>query len=222
MHGKMLSRVSRWWSCCSTRDAKLSKEVTPADEDDYPVFPPAPPREILEHRTDYARRVRRRRYGGPLGETVDQPIFALYRLYEHIMTDNNIGMRNELEAFWWKQWPVSSIPDPKDDKEPERYAVLASIPALLVESFNHRQDLGLRRNARGIMSNEEAAEFAASPKQYETEPSWAAHVEPLKTTLHITHTMENEEQLASLEDVRAAASFKARNVMIWKPHIHFV
>lgn len=52
-----------------------------------------------------------RKYAAPKGKMEDKPLYALYRIYEHIMLDNNIGMRNELELFWWTRWPVADIPD---------------------------------------------------------------------------------------------------------------
>jgi hypothetical protein len=143
-------------------------------------------------------------------------------LYEHIVLDNNIGMRNEIESFWWKKWPVKDIPDPLDEHEPERYAVLACIPPLLVESFNKRTELGLRRDAHSIMSVEERQAFAATPKVLESAPSWTSRVKPLERTLHIPHTIARETQLVSLDDKKQSPAFKAKNIMIWQPHIHFI
>ena len=188
----------------------------------YPTFPPPPPSEILSRRDFYLDVIRGRRYGAPSGEMEDKPLYALYRIYEQIILDNNNGIRNELEAFWWKPWPVSDIEDPNDDGEPERYAVFACIPALLVEAFNGRIDLGLRREGQPIMNQDERQKLAKTPKAYETVPTWTKDVQPLEQTLHIPHSMQTYAQLESLDDERASAPFKEKNILFWHPHIHFV
>lgn len=125
---------------------------------------------MLSRRELYKDRLGYRKYRGPKLVFEDTPLFALYRLYEWIMTGHVINMRNELERFWWARWPVSSIPDPGEQGDPERYAVLACIPALLVESFNERINLGLRREEpHSILSLEEQLAWAATPKNFGTE-----------------------------------------------------
>lgn len=188
----------------------------------YPVFPPPPPRDLINQHDHYRDIIRKRSFAAPEGETEDKPLFVLYRLYEHIVLDNNIGMRNEIEAFWWTKIPVLEIPDPHDEAEPERYAVLSCIPALLVESFNERLDMGLRREAHSFMSQEEREAWAATPKNLEVEPAWACKVPPTETVLHIPHNIAGETQLESFEDKRASAPFKMKNILIWHPHIHFI
>lgn len=188
----------------------------------YPKFPSPPPKELLAHRDLFNSALRERRYAVPEGEKVDTPLYSLYRLYEYIVLDNNIGMRNEIEAFWWKGWPVKEIPDPKDDGEPERYAILACIPALLVESFNQRINLGFRRGGHSIMTLEERQALAAMPKVFESPPRWVSRVPPLAETLHIPHTIAGKTQLKSLDDERASPPFKEKNILIWHPHTHFI
>jgi hypothetical protein len=73
------------------------------------------------------------------------PLCLLYRRYERLVLNNNIGLRNELEYFFHAKWPVTSISDPRDSSE-SRYAVLAAIPGLNVESSNQRIDQRLPEN----------------------------------------------------------------------------
>nr|POF02282.1 hypothetical protein CFP56_65547 [Quercus suber] len=188
----------------------------------YPVFPPPVPQQILEHIASYTALIRQRKFGGPIGEFKDTPLFALYRMYELMVIDDYLGLRNELEVFWWKPWPVHEIPEPKDGDEPDRYAVLSCIPALLVEAFNARIDLGLRRDGHAIMTIEERDELARTPKAYEQVPTWTLHVAPLATTLAITHRMPTVKQIDSLHDEKASPIFREKNVLYWHPHIHFV
>ncbi|KAL4801960.1 hypothetical protein BDV18DRAFT_164470 [Aspergillus unguis] len=120
----------------------------------YPVFPPPPPEQLLAHATRYRERLCQRIYRIPKDEPDDTPLFSLYRLYERLVLNDNVGLRNEIEYFFYAKWPVASIPDPQDPSE-SRYAMLSAIPALLVEAFNQRIDLGLPRKADPIISREE-------------------------------------------------------------------
>jgi len=131
-------------------------------------------------------------------------------------------MRNEIEKFWWTMTPVSDIPDPQDEGKLERYAVLSCISALLVESFNQRIEMGLRREAHSFMSDEERQTWAGTPKVLETVPTWTTNVVPLKDLLYISHYMDGDTQLQTLDDERASSSFKEKNILIWQSHIHFM
>lgn len=77
----------------------------------YPIFPPPPPEELLSKSSFYDNLLSQRENLAPFG-SVDTPLFALYRLYEHLVLNGTTGLRNELERFWFNRWPVSSIPDP--------------------------------------------------------------------------------------------------------------
>jgi hypothetical protein len=75
-----------------------------------------------------------------------------------------------------------SIPDPGEQGDPERYAVLACIPGLIAESFNERINLGLRREEPSAILSLEVQLFslfwASMPKPYEEEPAWTEKVPP--------------------------------------------
>lgn len=204
------------------RPRETNEVPTESDLVDFPTWPPPNPKEILRNPGSYAERFIKRKYHAPKGIFHDQPLFSLYRLYEWIMVDHTVNMRNELELFWWKRWPVSTIPDPRDD-DPERYAVLACIPELLVESFNERIDLGLRREEpHSILSLEEQQYFASTPKNYESVPGWTGTVPPLKELLHIPQEVGLWEQPTSLEHPQACQIFGQKNILCPKLHIHFI
>lgn len=221
----MFKRIKKRMSKGSRSD---DKPITPlpagtSDELLFPSWPPPNPREILSRRDFYRDRLSYRKYRAPKGVFEDSPLFGLYRLYEWIMVGHTVNMRNELEMFWWARWPVSSIPDPGEQGEPERYAVLACIPSLLVESFNERINSGLRREEpHAILSLDEQLEWAATPKTFETEPAWTERVHPLDALLHIPPCDPGEEQLISLEDPKASSAFRKKNILATKPHIHFM
>ncbi|KAJ5591607.1 uncharacterized protein N7459_001976 [Penicillium hispanicum] len=187
--------------------------------DTYPVFPPPTPDQLLAHPNVHRERLFQCVHRTPKGKTEDTPLFALYRLYEHLVLNDTVGLRNEIEYFWYARWPVASIPDPQDPSE-SRYAVLAAIPALLVESFNQRIDLGLPRKADAIISREELEEYRKEDKVFESPPEWTRQVAPLGETLVIPH--DNDEVLASFDDDRASAQLAEKNILHWQPHIHFI
>lgn len=146
-------------------------------------------------------------------------IVSLYRLYEHLTLNDNVGPRNELEYFWYAKWPVASILDPQDPSK-SRYAVLSAIPALLVESFNERINLGLPLKADSIISREELEQYQKEDKILESVPEWTNQVPRLEKPLVIPH--DNEEVLGSFEDVKASVQLAAKNILHWQPHIHFI
>lgn len=181
--------------------------------------PPAP-RDLLSNRAGYEIPLLNR---SPDREN-DAPLAALYRIYEHLILDQHIELRNELEAFWFRSsWAVSDIPDPLDP-DPERYACLACIPALLCLAFNKRIEMGLPRDAPSIFTRDMLEEWKAQEREYEREPNWVTGVSRLDTTLAIPH-WDNEKRdfvpLDGFEDEKASKEFAKKNILIWQPHIHF-
>ncbi|KFY02089.1 hypothetical protein V490_00655 [Pseudogymnoascus sp. VKM F-3557] len=194
----------------------------------FTEYPPPPPKDIFDtHRAQYEEILFKRRYID-LHTDTDTPLKTLYRLYEYILLDQNIGIRNEIEYFWNQdKWAVCDIEDPKDDN-PIRYAVLSCIPHLLVAAFNANVELGLPRNAPPIMTNDQIDEFRTREKKFETVPEWTRKIGPLGETLRIPHIKGgggegNElEVLDDMNDKRASIPFKEKNILIWEPHIFFI
>lgn len=221
----LLDRLRHSFTRRSTRvpqDATVYDEPYISVPEDYPVFPPPPPEELLKNRVSYWKTVEARKFAAPCGESGDSPLFALYRLYEAFVLDKRFAYRNLLEYFWRKaDWKVTEIPDPAD-LDPSRYAFLAGVTYLLVESFNARVALGLTRGARPLMGMEEAEEAKRVPhsqRAYEKVPEWAEKVPPLETTLSVP--TETGDSLTDTDDPRANPDFLKKNILIWTPHIHF-
>ncbi|KAG5971439.1 hypothetical protein E4U55_001224 [Claviceps digitariae] len=181
---------------------------------------PLPPRTLLANRLVCEIPLIQRRIPRP----EDEPLTALYRIYEHIVLDQWINLRNEFEAFWYhSDWAVSAIPDPHDP-HPERYACVASITALLCLAFNKRIGLGLPRNAPPIFTGDMLEEWRTREPRFETEPEWALAVPRLSAPLAIPHWDNNQRDfvpLESFQDRRASAQFSKKNILIWQPHVHF-
>ncbi|KAF8797806.1 hypothetical protein BYT27DRAFT_7343977 [Phlegmacium glaucopus] len=86
----------------------------------------------------------------------------------------------ESDYFWRRaRWRIKDIPDPKDPN-PLRYAILASLVESMVEAYNWKITLGLRRGV-GVTSKEQDEAFRRDPnKPFEEVPSWASLVHPLE------------------------------------------
>ncbi|MCJ1253566.1 hypothetical protein MMC24_001378 [Lignoscripta atroalba] len=152
------------------------------------------------------------------GSKGDRPIDSLYRLYENIVQDWTMELRNEIEYFWNQhQWEVSAIPDPRDP-DPARYAILSVIPQLLVRAFNRNIALGLPRDAPAIILDMEA--LKEKPKVLEIAPAWCKCVPPLEKTLRLPN--EQGEFLLGKEDDQACLEFLEKNILVLQPHILFV
>ena len=218
-------KILAWLQSCGLLHAKEAPEkqassVKLAYPDQFPEFPPLPPQEIFSHRADYEKMLAKRKYAAPIGATSDTPLYSLYRIYEHVVLNHNIDLRNELERFWFNRWPVSDIPDPMDQAEPARYAVLSCIPGLLVESFNKRIKVGLHRDSPAIINEDQLEEMWARERVYESVPEWTKKVAPLPEILVIPH--EGGAVLDGMDDVRASRQLKEKNILHWQPHIHFM
>lgn len=183
-------------------------------------YPPGP-RDLLQGRLKYEVPLLQRR----VDAETDNPTAALYRMYEHIMLDQHLEIRNEFEAFWFhSDLKVSELPDP-EDPDPERYAVVACIPALLCLAFNRRIELGLPRDAPAIFTRDQLEEWRSQDRQYETEPEWTEGVAPLDERLAIPHWDNDKRDFVPLDHsdtTKASKEFAKKNILIWQPHIHFI
>ena len=200
-------------------DSRGESFLDVSKEPAYPTFPPPAPKQLLSNPSFYNQLLSQRQYYAPKNEN-DTPLYGLFRMYEHLLLNRTTGLRNELETFWFNRWPVSSIPDPKDDLEPDRYAVFAAIPALIVLAYNTRIELGIPRHAEAVMTMEEIEEYRNADRLYENVPAWSKTVPPCKKVLSIPH--EDGEKLESFDDLRASKQLAEKNILCWQPHIHFV
>lgn len=205
----------------STNDTVCPTDTSCPDE--YPNFPPARPQEILDNRGKWLQLIRRRGFFGPRGDEQDQPIYALYRLYEHILLDNNIGIRNELESFWMHDdWPVSDIPDPGEHicHDPQTYAVMAGVVLLMLESYNEKIESGMPRDTPSILGPEDIERIKAlTSKCYETAPAWVSRVAPLAEPLIIADEFGHVP--TGPDEPKISDEFLQKNVLAFQPHIYF-
>ncbi|TFK54709.1 hypothetical protein OE88DRAFT_948755 [Heliocybe sulcata] len=154
-----------------------------------------------------------------LFSTGDTALACFYRIYQFIVVDWNVALRNELEYFCIMNpdWAVADLPDPADTQDPARYAVLAGITYLLCEAFNRRIELGLPRDAPPIVEDWE--ELARRPKVLERVPAWAQRVPPLENVLRIPNSKGRYVEEGGPE---VCEPFRKLNILMHQPHIHFV
>ncbi|KAF8335374.1 uncharacterized protein EI90DRAFT_3048094 [Cantharellus anzutake] len=155
------------------------------------------------------------------GSYPDTPSASFYRLYEFFILDWNVQFRNELEYFCCAHpgWAVSSLPDPAyaDDADPVRLAVLAVLTQLMCAAFNRRIATGLPRDAPAIVLD--FSELEARPKVFEETPDWAKRVRPLDEKIYIPN---KDGQMLKENDEDVSEEFKAMNIIVQMPHIHFI
>lgn len=216
--GTMLKRISSILARLS-RQLKTTRSMTRSQSST--TLPPSP-RELIANRVAYEMPL----LGRKVNPETDTPLAALYRIYEHVILDQHLEMRNELEAFWYHtSWAVADLPDPRDP-DPERYACLACITMLLCAAFNKRISLGLPRDAPAIFTEDMMDEWKAREPSFERGPEWAARVPPLKEELAIPHWDNTQRDFVPLdkrlEHGKASPEFASKNILIWQPHIHFL
>ena len=153
-----------------------------------------------------------------LGRThPDTPSASFYRLYEFFVLGWNINFRDELEYFCRSHpdWAISSIPEPVDDVNPDPIcrAILAVLTRLMCDAFNRRIQYGLPRDAPPIVID--FSELAARPKVFE---ETAKRVKPLDERFYIPN---RDGKVLNENDEDVSEVFKAMNIIVQKPHIHF-
>lgn len=157
----------------------------------------------------------------------DEPLFALYRIYEYLLVDRTIWYRNAFEAFWRERdWAIAKIADPHDT-DPTRYAFLAGVVDLLALSFNARIKLGIARGGPGILTEEAVDKLRnqrEEDKMYEELPSWVIHVGPLSEPLDLRlQPRDDDEKSATSNDMEHQLDpcLLKRNILVNSFHVHF-
>lgn len=115
----------------------------------------------------------------PLWRLRDTPQRSLYRFYEAFCANAEGAISEETEYFWHRgepRWATRNIQDPQDS-DPVRYAMLASLTEALVNSFNWRLNLGLRRDGPTVERDDDDDD----PAEFNPEivPPWTQKVPAL-------------------------------------------
>ncbi|KEQ74196.1 hypothetical protein M436DRAFT_44116 [Aureobasidium namibiae CBS 147.97] len=118
----------------------------------------------------------------PIFRVRDTPLCSLYRMVEDVCTrqDELLGYEaHYLFRHTERRWRLCNIPDPRE-RDPVVYAILASIVEALVEAFNWKLKLGIRRNGRNDFSEQRAINC-----ELESVPAWAALVAPCEKAVDL-------------------------------------
>jgi len=121
----------------------------------------------------------------PLFRARDTPLRSLYRLYEDLCADHFVMMGYECTYFFYQphgRWSLVNLPDPKDD-DLVRYAILASMVEALVDAFNWRLELGIRRDGSRDETENKHSTFVR-----EQPPSWTNNATTLDRQLDLMNS----------------------------------
>ncbi|CAE7153787.1 unnamed protein product [Rhizoctonia solani] len=170
------------------------------------TLPPSPtPLEILERREIAQEYLHRDGHYHQLRSiwffTIrDTPIRSLYRLCVSVCAQDQNEIMQESQYFWrHNDWAIRDIPDPRDP-DPVRYAMLASMVEELVDAFNYKIGLGLRRGS-AIYDREAVANEEARP--LEVSPEWALEVAGLDNLVNFCQ-----------EGDQGMPAFQKRNIIV--------
>lgn len=169
---------------------------------------PVPSPETIIH----DREIVMRRYDGitilrqlSLFSSRDTPTMSLYRMYEFVSGGFENQLMLETNYFWsHSTWALAALPDPHDTNR-ERQAILACLVESLVNAFNMRTSLGMRRDEKKHHKSE-----------MEQCPPWTAKVPPLPHELRLYDENEYDELFTEFfEDFvrrKDSSPFRKRNV----------
>ncbi|PGH16866.1 hypothetical protein AJ79_01510 [Helicocarpus griseus UAMH5409] len=183
----------------------------------YPVPEPVPAKEMLGN---VSLMMARRNHivtlrNIPVWRSRDTSLRSLYRLYEAMAAGEYAPIGQEVEYFWYqsrKRWELHMIENPRDP-DPIRYAILACLAEELVNAFNWRLSLGMRRNHRHILRETEEEPYP--PYEPVLGPSWTKDVPPLsrEDLLGLPWGYVNDEGKLVLEDDGKSEVFAGRNIV---------
>ncbi|EAS32714.2 uncharacterized protein CIMG_03738 [Coccidioides immitis RS] len=142
-------------------------------------------------------------YNIPIYRIRDTPLRSLYRLVEDLCASDFIMMGYECTYFFFHReprWSLACIPDPRD-KDPIRYAILASMVEALVDAFNWRLEHGIRRDNTTDKSEQRSSNFMR-----EEAPSWTSKIGPVAKPLAFRE--------AGSSDMTMERHFLKRNIRV--------
>lgn len=132
----------------------------------------------------------------------DTPLRSLHRLCVSACAQEHGEVMLESEYFWrHSNWPLRDVPDPQD-QDPVRYAILASLVEEMVDAFNYRIGLGLRRGVE-VYDSDYHALAREENKPFEVCPQWALQVPALDNLVNFGR-----------EGDQGTPTFRRRNIIL--------
>lgn len=118
---------------------------------------------------------------------------SIYKLYECIMFGQLNSSKVEVKYFYSRSdWTLSTIPDPRDYANLERYTIITCIIYLLEYIFHKRK--GLRtynNNIPSSISRKDAAKMLEKERQMDRIPAWVEKMSLIKKPLVLSYSTEN-------------------------------
>lgn len=121
------------------------------------------------------------------------PLDSMYKLYECIIFRQINLSKAEVRYFYSRSdWTLSTIPDPRDYANLERYAILACIAYLLEYIFHARKGLREYNNSiPNFIPTDAIAEMRKKERQMNDVPTWAKNMPLIKKPLFLFYATEN-------------------------------
>lgn len=115
---------------------------------------------------------------------------SIYKLYECIMFDQLNSSKVEVKYFYSRLgWILSTIPDPRDYTNLERYTIIIY---LLQHIFHKRNGLrAYNNNISNSISRKDAAEMLRKERQIDQIPAWVEKMTLIKKPLVLSYSTEN-------------------------------
>lgn len=117
-------------------------------------------------------------------------LHSIYKLYECIMFNQLNFSKVEVKYFYSRLgWILSTIPDPRDYKSLERYAIITCIIHLLQHVFHDLR--AYNNNISSSISRKDAAEMLRKERQIDQIPAWVEKMTLIKKPLVLSYSTEN-------------------------------
>ncbi|KAF9781128.1 hypothetical protein BJ322DRAFT_254158 [Thelephora terrestris] len=178
-------------------------------------------------------------------DRIDTPFAAFLRIVHNVhllytSTDITITLYNEIESFWGRgitgaskfdyflfggRWFIKDIPDPRGElkNDPLLCAIAASTAEQMVEVFNWRIGLGIRRDLTLLRARKPYWDKNLAPCVMESVPEWCKDVgpAPVQTVVDCEHGKDTARNMLESKAIGLSPSFKKRNLLADSQFMYF-
>ena len=175
----------------------------------------------------------------------DTPFAAFLRIVHNVhllptSKDTTITLYNEIEVFWSRgitgaakfdyflfggRWFIKDIPDPRGKlgNDPLLCAIAASAAEQMVEVFNWRINLGVRRDLRRLKVRKPYWDKNLAPCVMESAPEWCKDVgpAPVQTVVDRKDYKNTARGMLESKTIDLSPSFKKRDLLADSQFMYF-
>jgi len=174
-------------------------------------------------------------------ERTDTPSAAFLRIVHnvHLLPTSkhlNVSLNDEIQNFWYRgitgaskpdhflfggKWHIKDLPDPREKlgNDPLLCAIAASTAEQMVEAFNWRTALGIRRDLGLLRVRKPYWDKNLVPCMMESAPKWCEDVGPVKV-----QTVVDQDKVIGMVKSKTndlSPSFKKRNLLASLQFLYF-